>query len=268
MIWAAGLLLARTLLMEGLVLEVRPAENILVVSHKEIPGVMPAMTMPVHLKDPRLFSRLYPGVLVRFELVTSNQQSFARNLKIRKPENSIEEGGRKVPLTKPSAQVAMGTEVPDFELVDHTGSSFRLSSARGKVVAVQFLYTRCPMAEVCPRLAATFSRIARKYSTQLGRELILLSVTLDPKYDTPQVLSAYAANYRADGVGWKMLTGSESKIKQVAESFGIIYWAEEGAITHTSNVAVIGRDGRLKALVEGLGFDARQLEDLVGSQLR
>ena len=68
----------------------------------------------------------------------------------------------------------------------------RLADFRGKVVAVDFIYTRCPLPDVCPRLAANFAALQRRFRDRLGSELMLLSVTVDPEYDTPAVLADYA----------------------------------------------------------------------------
>jgi protein SCO1/2 len=97
--------------------------------------------------------------------------------------------------------------------------------------------------------------------------MVLLSITLDPRYDTPAVLAEYAERWRADPRDWLFLTGSEEDVRRVAGQFGVVYWAEEGAITHTSSTAIIDRSGRLVALVEGSSFTSRQLMDLVQSKL-
>lgn len=261
---AAAFFLAKTYAVEGLVLEVRPAEQTIVVSHKEIPGAMPAMAMPVRVRDVREMRGLAIGDTVQFQLVIENGHSSARRLRVRKPENQIEEGRRVIPLETPKEQVPLGAAFPDFELLDQEGKPWRLSQARGSLVAVQFLYTRCPMPEVCPRLAATFARVQRQFAGR--RDLTLLSITLDPQYDTPTVLARYATYWRAQS-GWRFLSGSVEEVRRVAARFGIVYWPEEGVITHTSTLGFIDKQGRLAARVEGLNFTAQQLGDLIGKLL-
>jgi protein SCO1 len=261
---AAAFFLAKSYAVQGLVLEVRPAEQTIVVSHREIEGVMPAMAMPVRVRDAREMRGLAVGDVVDFQLVIDGGRSEARRLRVRKPENQIEQDRRVVPLEPPKEQVALGEAFPDFELRDQNGEPWRLSQARGSLVAVQFLYTRCPMPEVCPRLAAAFARVQKRFA---GRaDLTLVSITLDPRHDTPAVLARYATYWRAQS-GWRFLTGSAEDVRRVAARFGIIYWPEEGVITHTSTLGFIDRQGRLAARVEGLSFTARQLGDLVGKLL-
>ena len=153
--------------------------------------------------------------------------------------------------------------MPDFTLTDQAGRAVRLSGFQGQLVAVDFIYTRCPLPDVCPRLSANFARLQKRYA---GR-MVLLSITLDPRHDTPEVLAEYAGRWRADSHTWLFLTGSEDDIRKVAGHFGVVYWPEEGAITHTSSTAIIDRAGKLAALVEGTSFSSQQLIDLVGTEL-
>ncbi len=123
-----------------------------------------------------------------------------------------------------------------------------------------FIYTRCPLPDVCPRLSANFA-----YLNKRVHDVALLSITIDPQFDTPAVLAEYARRYGSDGERWRFLTGSIEQIREVAGRFGLIYWPEDGSITHTVATGIIGRDGRLAALVEGSSYRPEQLRDLVTS---
>ena len=87
---------------------------------------------------------------------------------------------------------------------------------------------------------------------------------MDPQFDTPAVLADYGRRWRANPEQWRLLTGN---IRPVAAMFGLLFWAEDYAITHSNSTAVIGRDGKLAALVEGAGYTAEQLGDIVEAQL-
>ena len=92
----------------------------------------------------------------------------------------------------------------------------------------------------------------------------LVSITLDPTFDTPEVLARYAATMRARVDRWRFLTGDTAA---VARRFGLVHWAEEGVIVHNSQTAVIDRKGRLAAMVEGSQYRLEQLADLVRQTL-
>ncbi len=236
---------------EGLVLKTDPARRTMLVSHRPIEGYMPAMSMEFHAGAKEDLNKLAPGTRVQFTLRVGNKETVATHVKARQTKLDVE-------APEPSNKLAIGGRVPDFTLTDQRGRAVRLSDFAGRVVAVDFIYTRCPLPDVCPRLSANFAYLSKRVP-----DAQLLSVTIDPQFDTPPVLAEYARRYGSDGERWRFLTGSMDQIKDVAGLFGLIYWPEEGSITHTVSTGIIGRDGRLAALIEGSTFRPEQLRDLV-----
>jgi cytochrome oxidase Cu insertion factor (SCO1/SenC/PrrC family) len=80
------------------------------------------------------------------------------------------------------------------------------------------------------------------------------------------VLADYAKRWGARD-GWQFLTGDSADIQRIAKHFGLVYWPEDGLLTHTSQTGIIGRDGRLAALIEGSSYEEDQLGDLIARQL-
>ncbi len=237
--------------MEGMVLRVDPAEQTMLVSHRAVQGVMPAMVMPFRVANARELAALGPGSRIEFEL--RHQAAYrVRLIETRRTEDF--EFPRAADDLKP------GDVIPDFTLTDHLGRPFSFQSLRGRVVVVNFLYTRCPLPEVCPRLAAAFASLQRRYAQAIPSDLALLSITLDPGFDTPEVLARYAASLKARPDGWLFLTGETAP---VAKRFGLVHWAEEGVIVHNSQTAIVDRQGRLAAIVEGSSYRLEQLSDLL-----
>jgi protein SCO1/2 len=212
---------------------------------------MQAMTMEFRAASPSELDKVRPGARVRFAL----QDKIARGIRVVPADESD--------MPQRPIQPRIGEPAPDFKLIDQRGRPVSLGSFRGKVVALNFLYTRCPMPEVCPRLAASFASLQRKFP-----ELTLLSITIDPLWDTPEVLAGYAKLWRARDDWWRFLTGSPDAVKQAATAWGLIYWPEEGAIVHTSRTAIVGRDGKLLAMVEGSSYRTDQLVNLVRHYLQ
>ena len=238
---------------QGIVLAVDRPNQTVTVSHRAIRGYMEPMSMPFHAEDPRELDLLQPGSRIDFDLRVTSSAAIARH--IRRRQTDLEG----IPIPAAENQVAIGNTIPDFTLTSQEGRPVRLSDFRGQLVAVDFIYTRCPLPDVCPRLSANFARLQKRFAGQMA----LLSVTLDPRYDTPEMLAGYAQRWRADARTWLFLTGSDSDVRTVAGYFGVVYWPEEGAITHTSSTAIVDRDGRLAAMVEGSSFTSQQLIDLV-----
>ena len=240
---------ARSHSVDGLVVAVNPPA--FTVAHRPIPGYMQAMTMEFQAASPSELDTVRPGARVRFVL----QDKIARGIRVVPPDESD--------MPERPVQPRIGEPAPDFNLIDQRGRPVSLGSFRGKVVALNFLYTRCPMPEVCPRLAASFASLHRQFP-----DLTLLSITIDPLWDTPEILAGYAKLWRARDDGWRFLTGSSDAVKQAATAWGLIYWPEEGAIVHTSRTAIIGRDGKLLAMVEGSSYRTDQLMNLVRHYLQ
>ncbi len=242
---------------QGIVLAVDSPNRELTISHRAIPGYMEAMAMPFHVDAASNLAPLKPGSRIDFELKVTHSAAVVRHIHLQQTELAD------IPVPKAEDKIAIGERMPDFTLTDQNGNPVRLSSFQGQMVAIDFIYTRCPLPDVCPRLSANFARLQKRFSGKL----VLLSITLDPQHDTPQVLAEYAARWRADSHTWLFLTGSEDDIRKVAGQFGVVFWAEEGAITHTSSTAILDRTGKLVAMVEGSSFTSQQLIDLVNAEL-
>lgn len=248
---------AATYKVEGVVVEIERAQGVMVVSHKPVEGYMPAMVMPFRPDPPSVLNVLKPGSRVTFEIKTGSN----RAQKIRILDDAPIADFK---LPEPANRLTIGDEVPEVSgLIDQNGQPVRFGDLRGKVVAAQFIYTRCPLPDVCPRQTSQFAYLHRKLPNA-----VLLTFTLDPQHDTPQVLREYAQRWKADG-NWRFVTSSdEDRIKETGGLFGVIFWPEDGVITHTSATAIIGKDGKLKAVVRGSSHRAEQIADLILSQLR
>jgi protein SCO1/2 len=261
MTMAAGC--ARHYTSQGLVVRIDQPRTV-TISHEAFPGFMDAMVMPFELRGRARATPLLPGDRVSVRLAVRGARSWIDRLEVisAAPIDAGLQTTPAVPLLVP-----VGGHVPDFELIDQAGTRVKLGALRGKVVAVNFIYSRCPLPDYCPRMVANFRDVRDRFSRRMGRDLVLLTVSFDPQYDTPDRLEEYASAQRAGGPGWHFLTGDAAQIERVCAAFGIQYFAEEGLITHSLQTAVIDREGRLAASVEGKDFTGRQLGDLVASVL-
>jgi protein SCO1/2 len=99
---------------------------------------------------------------------------------------------------------------------------------------------------------------------RFGDRVTLVSVTVDPDYDTPAVLADYARRWAADPAAWRFLSGD---VAQLAAALGEVYWTGEGSIGHNSTTSIVNRHGRLAAIVEGSNYRIDQLEHLIAREL-
>jgi protein SCO1/2 len=263
--------------MTGVVLSIdRPARSMMV-STDAVPGFMAAMAMPVAVRDAAALDNLKPGSRIEFVYVGEGQAWRAENIRIRGFENldrkQLELQRLKVlsDIANPAAAaqaVPVGQPVPDFTLTNQVGQRVALSSLAGKVVALTFGYVRCPNPAYCFRLASNLGQLQKQLKDRVGRDLILLTIVLDPEHDQRQALLDYARVWTTEPRAWHFLTGPATDVRRVAGYFGVEFWRDEGALIHSLNTAVIDRQGRLAANLEGNTFTASQLSDLVVTVLK
>jgi protein SCO1/2 len=268
---------ARKYAAEGLVLKIDRAHKNLVVSCDAIPGFMDAMVMPIGVRDAKTLHGLTPGMTIAFTLVVEAKDSYAIAIREVRYQGSQPDPttARRLDLLNqtlnPDAanakQLNAGETVPDFTLTDQNRQKIALSKFRGKVIALNFIYTRCALPNYCFRMSNNFGELQKRFRDQLGNNLVLLTVTFDPVHDRPEALAKYAAIWKADPRSWHFLTGETAEVTRVCAMFGITSFPDEGLMDHSLHTAVIDRKGRLVANIEGNRFTARELGDMVNSVL-
>jgi protein SCO1/2 len=246
----------------------------MIVSHSSIPGYMDAMTMAFRVPSAKAMGDLHPGDTVAFTLVVDAKKSRAEDIRVVK-FNSAERDPVQADRLKllsqllessAASRLSPGDRVADFTLTDQTNGTVTFSAFAGKVVALNFVYTRCPLPDYCFRLSSNFSQLQKRFGPDAG--LVLITVTFDPGNDRPDVLARYAQIWKADPKFWHFLTGPAADIQRLCALFGVGYWPDEGLFIHSLHTAVIDRDGRLVANLEGNRYTGQQLGDLVESVLR
>jgi protein SCO1 len=256
----------------GLVIRVDRPSRTMVVSCNAIPDFMEAMAMPFSVRDAKELEGLAPGTMIEFTLVVEKDSSHAEKVHIRPFESLAQEPQqvRRMTLLQSildpqSVAVVLtpGQHVPDFTLTDQSGRNVSFHEFAGKVVALDFVYTRCPLPDYCYRFSNHFGQLQRRFGDHLGRDLVLLTLTFDPIHDRPENLAAYAKTWKANPAGWRFLTGSPDDIKRICGWFGVGTWSDEALLTHSLRTVVIDRQGNLFANIEGNTYTAEQLGDLL-----
>lgn len=221
------------------------------IAHDDIPGFMQAMTMDFAVKDPLLLSGIHPEDEVTFTIEKTSESLYITAInRIASPqdETASSEPVASSPSGEEEAEPAVTQAefspypAANFTLSDQDSQPFSLASARGKVILLDFIFTRCPGP--CPLLSLKFSRLQKQLGDRLGKNVMLLSVTIDPRHDTPEVLRDYAKRYEANLNGWKFLTGSTRDTILTATAFGAEYQANmDGIVDHHLITHVIDQEG-------------------------
>ncbi len=247
----------KTYALRGEVVSVDAAHRLLTVRHEAISGFMPAMTMdfPVSRGDAALAR---PGERIRAVLVVD--AAGAGRLEEVWPDDSpsrvaIDNGAFALRQDTHDrgggAYREVGENIPDFALYDQTGAVVQSGRFRGKQVMLNFIYTRCPIANMCP-LSTAKMMATQKLARDSGiRNLELVTITLDPAHDTPGVLREYAELRGIDTSNFTFLTGPEGAIRDLLLQFGVIAEFQDGVLKHTLATLLIDEKGRITARADG-----------------
>ena len=155
--------------------------------------------------------------------------------------------------------------VPDFLLTERNGSPVSLAELRGKIWIADFIYTKC--TDTCPLQTAMMARLQEEYSSKPDVQLV--SFTVDPERDTPDVLRSYAQAHGARGAGWAFLTGTPAEIKDVAQRYGVFARkTDRGDVDHTFLTSLVDRAGALRVQYMGVRFDPNEMLRDLHSLLR
>jgi protein SCO1 len=249
---------AREYELKGQILAVRPERSEVVIKHEDVKNFMPGMTMPFKVKDKALLEGKQPGDLVTATLVVAEVDAHLRTL--------VKTGHANVdtPAPPPAPDIRQpGELITDAALVDQDGMAKPFSSYRGHRVALTFIYTRCPVPDFCPLMDRNFAAVQKTIaSTPALADVRLITVTLDPAFDTPAVLKPYSRRRGADPAIWSFLTGKPEDVNTFGSQLGVyVEHNPQSAIdiTHNLRTAVIDPDGRLVTMHTGNSWTPAEL---------
>ncbi len=253
---------ARTYQLTGQVLAVKTESNEILVKHEDIPGFMPAMTMPYAVKDAALIRDRVPGDLITATLrVEPNLAHLTAITKI--GSAPIPDDARTtIPAAAGIELLRPGDAVPDTALIDQDGSAVTLKDFAGAATAITFIYTRCPLPQYCPLMDRRFAEVQQLAADDpaLAGRIRLLSVSFDPKFDRAAVLRRHAATLNADPQVWTFATADEAVVDRFAARFGVNVIREPNdTITHNLRTAVIDGSGRVTAILDANAWAAQDL---------
>ena len=163
-------------------------------------------------------------------------------------------------------------KLPEFELVDQKNRKVTRADLAGKVVIANFIFTRCPT--ICPTFSMKMQRVAKRLKDE--DDIHFVSFSVDPEYDSPEILAEFAAKFKADPERWRFLTGDPETIKATVTDGLAIAMEKQGTlpsgapdIVHGTHFVLIDGEGLLRGYynsdtrerIDELVRDARGLAD-------
>lgn len=229
----------------GKVVSVNPADHAAVIDHEAIPGFMGAMTMSYPIAPSEDLSKLGPGDAITADVVVTGDGFHLEHIVVTK----------KGPPGKSTSEFHVpeqGDKVPDFALTNQYGKPIHLSSYKGDVLLVTFVYTQCPFPDYCPLVSRNFADIyaTTQKDPALSAKVRLLTISFDPAHDTPEVLRKYAAGFRkitgrVPFDRWEFATASPKEMDKITNYFGVSIGTDQGQIVHSMSTSVISPEGKI-----------------------
>jgi len=244
----------QTFIVRGVVKELPGDGKTVVIQHEAISNYMAAMTMPFEAHDPKELEGLVPGEAITFHLVVTATDGWVEQIVPREasaaPSTNAAPG---ILITRAVEPLDEGELLPDYHFTNELGQAVTLSQYKGEVIALTFFFTSCPFPNFCPRLTHNFSEVAAQLAalSNAPPRWRLLSITFDPRHDTPERLLAYARNAEYNPAHWSFLTGALDQISELADNFGETYSFENGTINHNLRTVVVDAHGRIKKILPG-----------------
>jgi protein SCO1/2 len=235
----------------GKIVAIEPDKHQVTVSHEDIKGYMPGMTMPFTVRDQINLKELSPNDKLTATLVVDGTHTWLEDLIV----THVSSDGSAPPAAMLASE---GDEVPNFKLLNQNNRQIYIRDYRGKTLLLTFIYTRCPVPDYCTLMSNNFAQIDRALGQDPGlyEKTHLLSISIDPGYDTPEVLKSYGAAHteryeKETFAHWEFAGGTTEQVKKIAEYFGLTYFPKEDQIIHALRTVIVSPDGKVVKIYSG-----------------
>ena len=166
--------------------------------------------------------------------------------------------------SQPAKELPEIGNIPQFEFTNSDGNTVTLDDLKGKVWVADFIFTTCTMA--CPMMTGNMNIVHKKFKK--NDNVRLVSISVYPEYDTPEVLKNYASQYDADTEKWLFLTGKEDAVKDIIRD-GFKIGDYEDIIFHSEKFALVDKKGIIRAYYNGMkSEDMKQLKKDINALLK
>jgi protein SCO1 len=249
---------------KGVVQEVKLEERRAVIRHEAIPNYMPAMTMPLEVKNTNELAGLAPGDEITFSMIVTEDDGWIENIKKVGTTNApVAPARQSTRLVRDVEPLGVGDKIPNYTFTNSLGERVSFGDFPGQAIAFTFIFTRCPFPTFCPRMNSNFADAFKllQNDSNAPTNWHLFTISFDPDYDTPARLKAYSKSFNPDPKKWDWVTGAMIDIDAITEQVGLVFSFENSTINHNLRTVVVDRNGVIRQILKGNEWTGRQLAD-------
>ena len=224
---------------KGTIYEVKLDSLIITIAHDTIPDLMMPMVMPFNLKNPKDIVGLSIGDSVHFDFIWADTVTYAKNFRI-VGKGTLPEDDDGF-FDDEYSMKRIGQLLDNVTLLDLDSSRVQLSDSDGKYRFLSYIFTRCPMPNMCPAVVIKNNYLSESFSDNENIDFIMVS--FDYIYDTPSILKDFYGSTILGHNNWQVWSsiGRIDDVYRLAKQSGSNFWGiEEGKIGHTLRSVLIG----------------------------
>ncbi len=246
---------------KGTVRSIDIESNNVIIAHDTIVDLMMPMVMPFKVLNNKVLDSLQVGDSVHFEFVWDELKPFARHFNIVGIGNIPEEDSF---FDDEFSEVKIGHIIDDAILLDLDSAEVHLSDSDGKYRFISYIFTRCPMPNMCPAIVMKNRYLVQQFSN--SRSIDFIMVSFDYKYDTPSVMDRYYGASTEKYDNWKVWSSSgriDDIYRLVKQSGGDFWGVEQERIGHSLSSVLIGPEREFLGSWKGEDWNELQVKNAI-----
>jgi protein SCO1/2 len=259
----------------GVVEKIAPDHRQVTIHHEAIPGYMMEMTMDFPVQNTNELNGVAPGDKITFTLVVGESSEWVGHIHRIGHSADMMTNGMSMPMDMPHGmmlpELKPGDLLPDYTLMTESGRPIHISAFRGQALAFTFFFTRCPLPDYCPRMNENFAETRKILLADANAPANwqFLSISFDPGFDQPTVLSNYADVYRGDNSDrWLFAAAPTNVLADAALRLDLMITRQGDSLSHNLRTVVLDTQGRIYQQFDGNRWTPQQLADAITQAAR
>lgn len=249
----------------GIVRAITPDRHAATIQHQAVPGYMGAMTMDFAVKDTNELKGISANDEITFKLVVSEDDDWVEGIHL-VAHHVSEVTSNVFVFHADTDELKVGDALPDEAFTTESDGAVHFSDFHGRAVAFTFFFTSCPLPDYCPRMNKNFAEARRILlaDAHAPANWELLSLSFDPGFDRPEILTGYAGLYRGtDTNRWLFAVAGTNTLAELAPKLDLHFWRENGSISHNLRTVVVDTNGKITRQFDSNDWTPQDLAEAI-----